>query len=197
MRTWQGPRVWFNTWNSRKHTIHCEWVKMSHWFSLGLELLHVAWQLCDDLRHQVLRNNFMLTRVVIQLIKCRQEGSTEAIPGKTQEATMKIASLSLLKRLSVVQKHSRDPYLFSSSSREFFLGWYFFDKFLWEQRFKSLSDIIYYMFTRSTFLQTGSVALPLHFPDTVFMHLPKDHPTQRSIRQSAFRYSIPIPLFRS
>lgn len=39
----------------------------------------------DNLRRQVLRYHLVLARVVIQLVERRQEGSTEGVPGKTQE----------------------------------------------------------------------------------------------------------------
>lgn len=59
--------------------------KIAHRFSLCLELLCVPSKLRDDLGHKVLRNDFMLARIVIQLIERRQEGSTETVPGDTEE----------------------------------------------------------------------------------------------------------------
>lgn len=61
--------------------------KTSHRFPLGLELLQVARQLSDDLRRQVLRYDLVLTRVVVQLVKGRQERPTEGISGETREGT--------------------------------------------------------------------------------------------------------------
>lgn len=54
----------------------------AHRFPLCLQLLRVSRKLSDDLRCKVLGDNLMLACIVIQLVKCRQEGSTESVPGE-------------------------------------------------------------------------------------------------------------------
>jgi len=58
---------------------------MTHRLPLGLELLQVARQLRHDVGGEVLRDDLMLTGVVIQLGEGGHKGLTGRVPGQTQE----------------------------------------------------------------------------------------------------------------
>lgn len=64
---------------------------ISHRFSLGLEVLQEARKVGDDLRRQVLRDDLVLTRVVVQLVEGRQEGSTEGVPAGATGSDVRVA----------------------------------------------------------------------------------------------------------